>query len=185
MKLKTLSTMATSAFRLSSKGFSLAEVAIAVAIAATGLVTLLGIIPAGLDSVRGAGETTSSARIASQVIGEIQLSDWGSKSGEGASARWSNLETMIDKRWFYDDQANPISSVGGSSSAMQYRLAYVVRVRPAVSPQVYLPGAASANENMKAVLVDVAISPKATFDFANPQSYRTYPAVLTRQFSKG
>lgn len=158
-------------------GFSLPEVAIAVAIAALGLLTLLGIIPSGLDSIRFAGETTAEARVVSQVVGEIQLSDWGQQTG----GRWSNLEALLSRRWYYDDQANPIDRQSTSETSFQNRLAYVVRVRQSIP--LMLPGATAPHPDMQNIIVDVAVSPDPGFDFGPTRTFRSRPALVTRQFS--
>jgi uncharacterized protein (TIGR02598 family) len=163
-------------------GFSLPEVAIAVAVAALGIVSLLGIIPGGLSSIRTAGELTSAARIASQVVGEIQLSDWGRLDENGAVPTWSNLEELLKKRWLYDDQANPIDDP--KARGQEFRLAYVVRVR-SNDAEMLLPGVAVNNRNMKGLLVDVALASDPNYSFSDPRLYRTFPAILTRQFSNG
>ena len=160
-------------------GFSLPEVAIAVAITALALVSILGVIPGSLESVRVAGNTTSTARIVSQVVGELQLSDWGTLS-KGAH-KWSKLETALNKRWYFDDQANPIEQA--TSSNFDMRISFVVRVR-ASTRAISLPGATEVNDDMQSVLVDVAVASFPSFDFSNPKTYTTQPAVLTRQFAK-
>ena len=160
-------------------GFSLPEVAIAVGIAALGLITLLGIIPSGLDSIRIAGQTTAEARIVSQVLGEIQLSDWGSVNR--GSGTWSNLQTTAARRWYFDDQANPLSEAAATNS-MDNRLAYVVRVQFLGASR--LTGASEDAADMQKVQVDIGVATEATYGFTNPRGYRVFPAVLTSQFSR-
>jgi uncharacterized protein (TIGR02598 family) len=160
-------------------GFSLPEVALAVAIAALSIVTLLGIIPSGLESVRAAGNTAATARIISQVTGELQLSDWGAKPGN-ATGTWSKLQRSLDRKWYFDDQANPLNDP--STAGFDMRLAYVVRVR-ATSNGVLLPGNTTPTSDMISINVDVAVTPNANYNFANPALFQTQPAVLTRQYS--
>ncbi len=159
-----------------ARGFSLPEVAIAVAIAALGLLTLLGVIPTGLDSIRAAGETTAEARVVSQVVGELQMSDWGNKSAD----RWTKLDEILTRRWYYDDQANPLDQSSGTSFAT--RLTYVVRVRRA-NATALLPGANAAYDDLQSVLIDIAVTPNPAYAFTNPKAFRTRPALLARQFS--
>lgn len=166
--------------RKASFAFSLPEVAIAVAIAAVGLVTLLGIIPGGLESVRVAGQTTAEARIASQVLGELQLSDWGAANRQ--TGEWSNLSLLGTKRWYFDDQANPLSETA-ASNGMGMRLAYVVKVR-VVGP-ARLTGSTDQATDLQKVQVDIAVTTNSGYDFSRPKGHRTYPSVLARQFSQG
>ena len=58
-------------------GFSLVEIVVAVGIVATVMVALLGMIPTGLNTVNEAADKMSEIRIAQQVIGEVQMTDWG------------------------------------------------------------------------------------------------------------
>lgn len=160
-------------------GFSLPEVTIAVAITALALVSILGVIPGSLDSVRVAGNTTSTARIVSQVVGELQLSNWGVL--DTGTHKWSKLETAMQRRWYFDDQANPIDQSTSANFDMQ--LSFVVRVSPSTRA-VSVPGATAVNDDLKSILVDVAVSTSPSFDFSNPRAFTTYPAILARQFAK-
>lgn len=55
------------------RGFSLVEVTIAMAIAAVAMVTLMGMIPQGMSTMREAGDAAIEARIHQQVMNELQM----------------------------------------------------------------------------------------------------------------
>ncbi|WP_256200251.1 Verru_Chthon cassette protein B [Verrucomicrobium spinosum] len=57
--------------------FSLVETTIAVGIAATVLVALIGLIPVSLDTLREASNTTACARIVQAVSSDYRMRDWG------------------------------------------------------------------------------------------------------------
>ncbi len=57
-------------------GFTLAEIAITVAIAASVLVALFGLLPAGLQQAREASALTVGSQILQEVVSEVQLSGW-------------------------------------------------------------------------------------------------------------
>lgn len=59
-------------------GFSLVEVTLAMAIAAVALVTLFGLLPQGLNTMREAGDLAIGGRIHQQVLNEIQMADFDS-----------------------------------------------------------------------------------------------------------
>lgn len=63
----------------STRGFSLVEVTVAMGIVATVLVALLALLPYGMDSIREAKSTQVQARIANEIISELQVADWGSE----------------------------------------------------------------------------------------------------------
>ncbi|MDF1755921.1 MAG: Verru_Chthon cassette protein B [Verrucomicrobiales bacterium] len=55
------------------QAFSLVEVSIAMAIAALALVSLIGLIPQGLQTMREAGDQAIEARIHQQILSELQM----------------------------------------------------------------------------------------------------------------
>ena len=57
-------------------GFSLIEVTIAMAIAAVALVTLMGLIPQGMNTMKEAGDRAIMGRIHQQVMSELQMADF-------------------------------------------------------------------------------------------------------------
>ena len=168
------------------RGFSLVEVALAVAIAAVGLVAVLGVLPSGLSSVRDAGNLSANARIIGEILGELQLSDWGAMSGNGRTSTeqnsgWAGLDRVVARRWYFNDQANPISE-GDSDFTSQ--ISFVARVRLSRDP-VSVPGDAAGSSNLKNVQIDIAVIPDKDFAFSDSQTdmFVTYPGVISRRYS--
>ena len=168
-------------------GFSLVEVAMATAIAALGIVVILGIIPGGLESIRKAGNTTAEARIVSQIIGEIQLSDWlGGATGAapgGNPVNMPGLVALTTKRWYFDDQAAPLEE---GASNLDTSLTYVARVRFSRNGGgvVVAPGGGPMT-NTAAVVIDLAAVPLKDFDFEDADlaaQITSQPILVTRQF---
>jgi len=56
--------------------FTLAEVMIALGIVASVMIAMLGMIPHAVGSIRESNSQTVMGRIAQEVIGDIQMSDW-------------------------------------------------------------------------------------------------------------
>lgn len=161
-------------------GFSLVEVTLAVAIAALAVTTLLALIPHSISTIRKAGITTLEARIVAQVVGELQLADWGTHDGR-TPGRWSNLEQLLAQKWLFDDQGNMLDAK--RSEDIQMRLTSVVR--PRVSPStVVLPGGTVQSVENVGLMVDIAASADPDFPFTVDGSFRTIPAILTRQFAR-
>ena len=167
-------------------GFSLVEVALAVAIAAVGLVAVLGVLPSSLSSVRDAGNLSGKGRIIGEILGELQLSDWGAMSGNGRTTTeknsgWVGLVNVVGRKWFFDDQANPIFE---GDPDFKSQLSFVAQVRLSTNP-VTVPGDATPAANLKNVQVDIAVIPDKNFTFADSQRavFSTYPGVISRRYS--
>ena len=80
-------------------GFSLVEIVVAVGIVATVMVALLGMIPTGLSTVNEAADTMAEIRIAQQVIGEVQLTEWKEID------KWA-----LEGPYYYDLEGNLLGS---------------------------------------------------------------------------
>lgn len=163
----------------SHRAFSLVEVTLAVAIAALAVTTLMALMPISISTVRSAANTTLEARIVAQVVGELQLADWGNHDG-GNPGKWANLELLLAKKWMFDDQGSLLDP--DNSADITSRLVSMVRVSKSTS-SVILPGGTTQSIETVGVIVDVAATNSADFSFSVPGSYRTVPAVLTRQFA--
>lgn len=99
------------------RAFSLIEVTIAMAIAAVALVTLLGLIPQGMNTMREAGDEAIMARIHQQALNEIQMTDF-----EAIDA-YNGIE------FYYDAQGEELGdsrSGGGARGSFQH--IYTARV---------------------------------------------------------
>lgn len=84
-------------------GFSLIEVTIAMAIAAVALVTLLGLIPQGMNTMREAGDQAIQGRIHQQLLNEIQMTPFEDSNGQSLINEYHNVE------FFYDAQGEELS----------------------------------------------------------------------------
>lgn len=115
--------------RSNRSGFSLVEVTLAMAIAAVALVTLLGLIPQGLSTMREAGDLAIGGRIHQQVLNEIQMADFDSID---------NFDGMII---YYDAQGEELeSSLGGANATPTPGTVYTARVRvqPASADRIFI-----------------------------------------------
>ena len=65
----------------SERGFSLVEVSVAMAIAAVALVTLLGLIPQALKTMRDAADQAIGGRIHQQILSELQMTPFRDQFG--------------------------------------------------------------------------------------------------------
>lgn len=84
-----------------SEGFSLAEVTLAIGITAIALVSLMGMLPKGLQNMRRANDKAIEGRINQQILGEINLTPWETGGGSSGS---SPVEKFDGEVRYFDDQ---------------------------------------------------------------------------------
>jgi uncharacterized protein (TIGR02598 family) len=157
------------------RGFTLPEVLVAIGIAAVGILSVLGIVPRSLDTLRKAGEVSAESRIAQQIFATISLSEW-----QDSKARDQLESNYQGKRYFFDDLAVPVEEPDPA-----FGPAYVAEV--SIAPlDVALPQggstAAAPDPHLRRVTVKVATAPSPDFDFntAEERAYRSYASVVTR-----
>jgi uncharacterized protein (TIGR02598 family) len=83
-----------------ARGFSLVEVTIAMGITAVAMVSIMGMLPRGMQTMQRANDKAIEARIHQQILGELQLTPWEAASGGGPSPIDAYDKTVR----YYDDQ---------------------------------------------------------------------------------
>lgn len=139
-------------------GFSLVEIVVAVGIVATVMVALVGMIPTGLNTVNEAAHTMAEIRIAQQILGEVQLTEWKEID------KWE-----AEGPYYYDLEGNKLDGDDVSKTV------YTCQVE--VEEAAPLPQA-EANEYLKRVTVKVSNKRGAKVNFSD-----TAPRKEYRQFS--
>jgi uncharacterized protein (TIGR02598 family) len=162
-----------------ARGFSLVEVVMAVAIAALGIITVLGLIPGSLASIREASEITSRSRIIAAISSDIQMADWGANTG--GTGTWSGVDAFLIRKWSFDDQANLLSEGDGDLASQQ---AYLARVRRP-EQQVTLSGQTGLNPDLINLYVDIATVNDPGFGFETEAAVFSYPIIVSRRYSTG
>lgn len=93
--------------------FSLIEVTIAMAIAAVAVVTLLGLVPQGMDTMRAAGDEAIQGRIHQQILNEIQMTPFQDLGGRSPLDQYHNME------FYYDAQGEELSDSTNQGSVSE------------------------------------------------------------------
>lgn len=84
-------------------GFSLIEVTIAMAIAAVAVLSLLGLVPQGMDTMRQAGDEAIQGRIHQQILNELQMTPFVDVDGGSPLDQYHHME------FYYDAQGEELS----------------------------------------------------------------------------
>ncbi|GEP42197.1 hypothetical protein BGE01nite_14880 [Brevifollis gellanilyticus] len=151
-------------------GFSLVEVVLAVGIMALGVVTILGLLPHGLEMSRKTANEQAQTRIVDQITGELQASSWATLGGLIGQGGGSSMVLQ------YDDQG-----LRTRDSALATYIARVSLQDPQESTTgMQMPGntGAPTNPNLRRVRIEVATSQDPNFNFSNPP-----PAAPVKRFT--
>ncbi|MFN0129048.1 MAG: Verru_Chthon cassette protein B [Verrucomicrobiales bacterium] len=158
------------------RGFSLVEVTVAMGIVATVLVALLALLPYGMDSIREAKSTQVQARIANEIISEIQVADWGS---EPAYKKLADYDGTIRR---YDSEGTLIVDKADKNTADTI---YKVRIEIPMTERVRLRGMPTdSGRYARRLIVKVAFAPgdkQVDFDSDKfPLPYRSFSSQVVK-----
>lgn len=155
-----------------SAGFSLIEVTLAMAICALAVITLLGLIPQGMELSRKTSQMTDTSYIIEQIMRDLEGSTWSSLT-QNKSSSSSGAESFVGSEMrYYDLQA---SSVAKDSSQIVYIAAFSFL-------DAQLPSDGTAQSNLIRVMGRVAATSNPEFNFsrASPASYFTFYDLISR-----
>ena len=125
--------------KILEKGFTLVETVLALGIVATVMVTLMALLPTGMDIMKEAGTNTVGARIANQLVSEIQLSDY------------EKIQQWNGKEYYFDDMGTQLIK---NDQESKNRRIYTARIEvDENNPE--LPGK-KENKYLRRVVVKVA-----------------------------
>ncbi|HSJ02652.1 MAG TPA: Verru_Chthon cassette protein B [Verrucomicrobium sp.] len=119
------------------KGFSLVEVTLAVAVTATVAMSLLGLLPAGLDGMRQSANASAHARILQTLAGQCQMTSWAEITSTGYQSR----------TYAFDYQG------GELDSAQESEATYLARAQVKAAPP--LPGSADTNARLRLINIEI------------------------------
>lgn len=169
----------------SQRAFSLIEVTIAMAIAAVALVTLLGLIPQGMNTMREAGDEAIIARIHQQILNELQMADFDA------------IDSFNQMRFFYDGQGEELGTTS-RNSGVEGSLQHIYTARATIPlPGGVLPDTVgggsfggfsfdgtSTNPHLRPVVIEVAAVSGLGANFAwtveNRHLIKTYQTAVVK-----
>lgn len=145
----------------SRAGFSLVEVALAVAIAALAIITLLGLMPQGLEMARKTSLLTNNSSILEQIIRNLE------------NMQWSDIPTTgVTNKYFSDSglEVAPDSKEISFVAEIDYR------------QQASLPQAETVEPYLRRVIIRVASSSSSSFKFGtdNRISYVVFNHLIAK-----
>lgn len=156
--------------RQRDSGFSLVEVALAVAIAAVGIITCLGLLPEGLEMSRRTAELAINSNILEQVVRDVE------------NAGWPYLSAQTSKvKKFYNDQGTEVAQDAKD-------ITYVVEVD--YTALAYLSATNQSEDglqqNLKRLVIRMATStnPEYKFEGKNPALYKTFNHLVAKDRPK-
>lgn len=141
-------------------GFSLVEVALAVSIASLAIITLLGLLPQGLDMSRKTLLMINDSNILEQVTRDLE------------SAQFTLLPAANVRRYFNDQGREVLQNAKD--------LAFVVQVEPQVIAA--LPKSEMTQPYLKRMIIRIATTSSPTFVFGNNNilSYNTFNHLIAK-----
>ena len=154
-------------------GFSLVEVTLAMAICALAVITLLGLIPQGMELSRKTSQMTDSSYIIEQIMRDLEGSTWTSLTRNKSSSSSSGAQNFVGTETrYYDLQA---ASVTKDSSQIVYVAAFSFY-------DAHLPTDSTAQNNLIRVMGRVASTSNTAFNFsqASPATYITFYDLISR-----
>jgi uncharacterized protein (TIGR02598 family) len=142
-------------------GFSLAEVTLAVGITAVGSLTLVGLMPSGLDSLRHSSARVAEAKIVQAVTADYQMADWGSrKAGQG----------LADRKYYFDERGLEVPKTDPWKH-------YAVKVT--VDPTLpTVQGDPTGNKYLRRLNIKITDRPNEESAFLDPLKHRAYSSMV-------
>ena len=144
-------------------GFSLVETVIAVGITATVIMTLLALLPIGLEKLRSASLTTSEAQIRQTIVSNYKMLDWDEVEKQAVDGS--------EKDFYFDEQGAPVPQ---SDENMLYG------ARVWVGENITLSGDVLKNEYLRQLKIHITDRPDLEDAFTDPDKYRVTQATISK-----
>ena len=166
----------TPALFRNNAAFSLVEVVLAVGIMALGVVTILGLLPHGMEMSRKTANEQAETRIVDQLVGEVQAADWATMGGVTAAG------AGLGVRSYYDDQGLKLYDNGSLATLLVYSARVKLVDVAEFTTGMRMPGKGNGavnNKNLRRVMVEVAVTQDQNFNFDTPP-----PGIPVKRFTQ-
>ena len=141
--------------------FSLVESVIAIALAVTAVLTIIGLLPVGLGSLRSATATQAQARIMQTVAADFQMKGWGAASA---------AMTLPSKTFYFDIRGAEVEAA--SEDRIFTAQAEVLDPSPA------MPGEAAPSAYLKSLRVRITSEADAEAALKDPKRFRERGVIV-------
>lgn len=158
----------------SAAGFSLVEVTLAVAIATLAILTLLGLLPQGLEMSRKTGLLTNYSNIVEQVVRDLENTEYALLPAQQTGVGGTGANALAEKsRRYFDDQGQRVAE---DSPAISF-VAEIDFSQPAA-----LPRTEQTQKYLRRVIIRIAPTSNTGFQFGqdNRLSYSTFYHLLAK-----
>lgn len=132
-------------------GFSLVEITMAIGIVSFAFVSVLGLLPAGLNTFRKAMDTSVTSQIFQRVVSDVQQTDFSVLTSD------SNVTVQKSNVIYFDDQGNKLGEKITISNADKLKAIYHVKIRVQVATS--LPGTQTQSADLATVTIQIANNP--------------------------
>lgn len=138
------------------------EVTIAVSIIAFTCIPLIGMLPAGMKTMRDGQREAISAEIVRALTNELSMSNWSDTN---------DLQDWESDFRYFDDEGIPLDNKTGAT--------FTAKID--VGEETTLPGAPARNPFLQRVTIKVTAKPEVVTDrFTNPKFHRTYSMLIAK-----
>lgn len=164
--------------RSSVSGFSLVEVALAVAIASLGIITCLGLLPEGIEMSRKTGLLAINSNVLDQIIRDIENArDWKAiKANYVANPGFPSGGTAAG----LDDQKKYFDYQGTAVTASSSNIAFVAQIQ--YNLPCLLPGDGTDQKYLARLRINIANTSNPSFNFPVPANglYATFYHLVSK-----
>jgi uncharacterized protein (TIGR02598 family) len=157
-----------------SAGFSLVEVTLAVAIAALAIITLLGLMPQGLEMSRKTGILTINSNIIEQIIRDLENTQFNLLPAQGTGTSSGGGNSVPEKsRRYFNDQGQEVQQQSG-------QITFVAEID--FTQRASLPRTEQTQPFLRRVIIRVATTSNPDFQFGdnNRLAYTTFNHLLAK-----
>ncbi|MEZ0387479.1 MAG: Verru_Chthon cassette protein B [Verrucomicrobium sp.] len=145
-------------------GFSLVEVALAMAIVSFGVFSVVATMPGGMEMLRNSVNDTIESRIAQELLAKLEGSDWKDTS---------NLADYNGKICYFDSQGNELHTSSGTGGVEPPWTVFTARISVGALPPTLPATSTVPSDSLRQVRIFITDKPASSADrFTNPRQHR-------------